>query len=136
MEHMKKMNSIRRGLAAKRKGAPNDVDDYLAGVPEPARSTLKKVRAAIRSAVPPEATEAISYRMPAFMHKGTLMWYAAFSDHCSLFPTASVIEAFKDELKNFSTSKGTIQFPVDKPLPATLVRKLVKARIAQKEQKK
>jgi len=130
------MNSIRRGLAAKRKGAPNDVDDYLAGVPEPARSTLKKVRAAIRSAVPPEATEAISYRMPAFMHKGTLMWYAAFSDHCSLFPTASVIEAFKDELKNFSTSKGTIQFPVDKPLPATLVRKLVKARIAQKEQKK
>jgi uncharacterized protein YdhG (YjbR/CyaY superfamily) len=133
---MKKIKSIRPGSAAKSKSAPKDVDTYIARVPEPARSTLKKVRAAIRSALPPEAAETISYRMPAFNYKGPLLWYAAFSDHCSLFPTASVIEAFKDELRNFSTSKGTIHFPVDKPLPATLVRKLVKARIAQKEQKK
>jgi uncharacterized protein YdhG (YjbR/CyaY superfamily) len=133
---MKKMNSIRRGSAAKSKGAPKDVDEYLARVSEPARSTLKKIRAAIRSAVPKDATEATSYRIPAFRYKGLLLWYAAFSDHCSLFPTASVIEAFKDELKGFTISKGTIQFPVDKPLPATLVRKLVKARIAQQEQKK
>ncbi len=133
---MKKTNSSHRGPAAKNQSASKDVDEYLAHVSEPARSTLKKIRAAIRSAVPSEATEAISYGMPAFKHKGTLLWYAAFSDHCSLFPTASVIEAFKDEPKNFSTSKGTIHFPVDKPLPATLVRKLVKARIAQKEQKK
>ena len=61
---------------------------------------------------------------------------AAFSDHCSLFPTAAVIERFKNELKSFSTSKGTIQFPIDKPLPAALVKKLVKARIAQNEAKK
>jgi uncharacterized protein YdhG (YjbR/CyaY superfamily) len=133
---MKKTNSTRQLSAAKGKGAPKDVDACIARVPEPARSTLKKVRAAIRSAVPSEATEMISYRMPAFNYKGPLLWYAAFSDHCSLFPTASVIEAFKNELKNFSTSKGTIHFPVDKPLSATLVRKLVKARIAQKEQKK
>jgi uncharacterized protein YdhG (YjbR/CyaY superfamily) len=86
--------------------------------------------------VPPETTEAISYGMPAFKYKGTLVWFAAFSSHCSLFPTASVIEAFKDELKGFSTSKGTIHFPTDKPLPTALVKKLVKARVAQIESKK
>ncbi len=64
------------------------------------------------------------------------MWFAAFSNHCSLFPTASVIEAFKNELKGFPTSKGTIHFPTDKPLPTALVRKLVKARVAQIESKK
>lgn len=116
--------------------APRDVDEYLAGVPEPARGTLQKIRAAIRSAAPREATEAISYRIPVFKYKGPLLWYAAFSDHCSLFPTAAVIEAFKKELKNYATSKGTIHFPVDKPLPTTLVRKLVKARMAQKVKKK
>jgi uncharacterized protein YdhG (YjbR/CyaY superfamily) len=112
------------------------VDEYLAGVPEPARSTLNKIRAVIRSAVPPEATETISYRIPAFKYKGVLVWFAAFSDHCSLFPTASVIEAFKSDLKGFSTSKGTIHFPTDKPIPAALVKKLVKARVAQMEGKK
>ena len=126
---MKKLKSGNRGSAAP--GAPKDVDEYLARVPEPARSTLKKIRAVIRSVVPPEATEAISYGMPAFKYKGTLVWFAAFSDHCSLFPTASVMEAFKNELRGFSTSKGTIQFPADKPLPLTLVKKLVKARVAQ-----
>ena len=65
-----------------------------------------------------------------------LMWFAAFSKHCSLFPTASVIEAFKNELKGFNTSKGTIQFPLDEPLPAALVKKLVKARVAQTKNRK
>ena len=64
------------------------------------------------------------------------MWYAAFSNHCSLFPGASVIKALKNELKEFPTSKGTIQFPVDKPLSAALVKKIVKARMAEKEEKK
>jgi uncharacterized protein YdhG (YjbR/CyaY superfamily) len=116
--------------------APRNVDEYFAGVPEPARSKLHQMRAAIRSAVPPEATEAISYRIPAFKYNGPLLWYAAFSDHCSLFPTAAVIAAFEKELKRYTISKGTIHFPVDKPLPATLIRKLVKARVAQKVQKK
>jgi len=133
---MKKVKSGNRGSAAKGNGAPKDVDEYLAGVPEPARNTLKKVRAVIRSAVPAEATECISYGMPAFKNKGVLVWFAAFSKHCSLFPTAAVIEAFKKELKGFSTSKGTIQFPTDKPLPAALLRKMVKARVAQNERKK
>ena len=133
---MKKVKSGKRGSAAKGSGAPKNVDEYLAGVPEPARSSLNKIRAAIRSAVPPEATETISYGMPAFKYKGVLVWFAAFANHCSLFPTASVIEMFKNELKGFATSKGTIQFPTDKALPAALVKKMVKARVAQIESKK
>jgi uncharacterized protein YdhG (YjbR/CyaY superfamily) len=133
---MRKGKSGNRGSRGKGKAAPKDIDEYLAAVPEPARSTLNKIRAAIRSAVPPQAAEIISYGIPAFKYKGVLVWFAAFSDHCSLFPTAGVIEEFERELKGLSTSKGTIQFPMDKPLPATLVRKLVKARIAQIESKK
>jgi len=112
------------------------VEEYLAAVPEPAHSTLKKVRTTIRSVVPAETTEVISYGIPAFRYKGMLVWYAAFSDHCSLFPTASVIAKFKDELKDYRISKGTIQFPVDKPLPAALLKKMVKARLAEIEDKK
>ena len=133
---MKQANSGDRGSAARGNVAPKNVDEYLAGVPEPARSTLNRVRAAIRSAVPPEATEAISYGIPTFKYKGPLLWFAAFANHCSLFPGSSVIAAFKNELKGFHTSKGTIRFPVDKPLSAALVKKLVKARIAQNEHKK
>ena len=117
-------------------GAPQSVDEYLARVPEPARSTLKKMRVAIRSALPSDATETISYKIPAFKRKNILVWFAAFSDHCSLFPTASVIAEFKDELKGFSTSKGTIHFPVDKPLPTALIKKIVKARVKQDQSKK
>jgi len=132
---MKKAKSGKSRSIAKASVAPKDVDEYLASVPEPARSTLNKMRATIRSAVPPEATEVISYRMPAFKHNRVLVWFAAFSDHCSLFPTAAVIEKFKNELKSFSTSKGTLHFPANKPLPTTLIRKLVKARVALNESK-
>ena len=89
------------------------------------------MRAVIRSVVPAEATETISYGIPAFKHNGVLVWFAAFAKHCSLFPKASVIEAFQKELKGFSTSKGTIQFPIDKPLPIALIKKIVKARVAE-----
>jgi uncharacterized protein YdhG (YjbR/CyaY superfamily) len=133
---MKVMKSGNRSSAAKGTGAPKTVDEYLAGVPEPARSMMNKMRAAIRSAVPRKATETISYRIPAFKYNGVLVWFGAFSNHCSLFPTAAVIEAYKDELKGFSTSKGTIHFPTDKPLPIALIKKLVKARVAQTKTKK
>jgi uncharacterized protein YdhG (YjbR/CyaY superfamily) len=133
---MKKVKSGNRKSAAKRKSAPKNIDEYLTAVPQPARGTLNKIRAAIRSAAPRDATEAISYGMPAFKHKGMLVWFAAFSNHCSLFPTAAVIEQFKNELKGFSTTKGTIHFPTNKPLPPALVKKLVKARVAQIESKK
>jgi uncharacterized protein YdhG (YjbR/CyaY superfamily) len=117
-------------------GRLKNTDEYLAGVPEPARGTLNKIRAAIRAAAPAEATEAIGYGMPTFRYKGALVAFAAFSKHCSFFPmSGSVLEAFQEELKGYETSKGTIRFPVDKPLPAALVKKLVKARVAQNESK-
>ena len=130
------MKARNHSSAAKGKIAPKNVDEYLADVPEPARSTLNKIRAAIRSAVPPEAIETISFGMPAFKYKGVLVWFAAFSNHCSLFPTASIVEEFRNELSGYDTSKGTIHFPTDKPLPAALVRKLVKASVAQNENRK
>jgi len=133
---VKKAGSANRKAAAKRSGAPKNTDEYLANVPEPGRGTLQKIRAAIRSAAPEETTEVISYGIPAFNYKGVLVWFAAFSKHCSLFPTAAVIEKFRGELKRYEISKGTIQFPLHKPLPAGLVKKMVKARVAQIQNKK
>ena len=132
---MRKRKSASRRPAAKRGGSPKSVDEYLARVPEPARSTLKRIRAAIRAAAPAEAAEIISYGIPAFKYKQVIVWFAAFSKHCSFFPTAAVIDEFEDELKGFSISKGTIQFPTNKPLPSALVKKMVKARLARIENK-
>lgn len=116
---------------------PKDIDEYLEDVPEPARTTLNKVRAAIRSAAPPEATEAISYGIPTFKYKGGLIAFAAFKKHCSLFPMSMAVMAeFKKELEGYETSKGTIRFPLDKPLPAALLKRIVIARIEQNESKK
>ena len=96
---------------------------------------LKQMRAAIRSAVPAEATEVISYRIPAVKYREVLVWFAAFAEHCSLFSRAAVIAEFKDELKGYVVSKGTIQFPTDKRLPASLIKKMVRARVAKVEGK-
>jgi uncharacterized protein YdhG (YjbR/CyaY superfamily) len=131
------MRKVQPGTRTRAKrGVPHNIDEYLADVPEPARGTLEKVRAAICSAAPKEAVETISYGIPAFRYKGILVWFAAFSNHCSLFPTAAIVEQFRNELEAFSISKGTIQFPTDKPLPNALVKKIVKARVAQKETRK
>jgi uncharacterized protein YdhG (YjbR/CyaY superfamily) len=131
---MKKTTSSNRGPKATGRATPKDMDEYLAGVSEPARSTLNKVRAAIRSAVPAEAAEAISYGIPTFKYKGNLVAFAAFSNHCSFFPMSyAVINVFKSDRKEFTISKGTIRFPLDKPLPAALLKKMVKARVAEKE---
>jgi uncharacterized protein YdhG (YjbR/CyaY superfamily) len=125
----------RRGVS-KAKVGPSTVEEYLARVPEPARTALKKLREVIRSVVPREATEVISYRIPAFRHNRVLVWYAAFSNHVSVFPGAAVVAAFKDDLAVFKTSKGTVQFPTDKPLPIALIKRIVKARIEEVERKK
>jgi len=144
---MKKAKSAKRRSASKSKrsvktaaknisrNAPQDFDQYLATVPQSARPALIKMRALIRSAVPPAATETISYRIPAFRDNGIIIWFAAFTDHCSLFPTASIIASFKNELMPYSTSKGTIHFPLNKPLPRALIKKIVKARVAQQPAK-
>jgi uncharacterized protein YdhG (YjbR/CyaY superfamily) len=134
---VKKTKPAKRGSTAKRSIA-NSVDEYLARMPEPARGTLKKIRALLQSVVPTEAIEAISYGIPSFKYKGWLVGYAAFANHCSFFPGA-LPGKLANELKRFPTSKGTIRFPVDRPLPAALVKKLVRARVAAnklKEQKK
>lgn len=116
----------------KASSVPKSVDEYLSRVPEPARSTLQRTREVIRSAAPPEATEGISYGMPALKYKGSLMYFAAFKNHCSLFPgSGTVIAAFEDELKGYHTSKGTLRFPWNKPLPSALVKKIVKPRVAR-----
>ena len=116
----------------KSKVAAKTVDEYLAGVPEPARSTLQHLRDVIRAVVPKETTEVISYGIPMFKFNGMLVGYAAFKKHCSLFPTGSgVLDLFEEELRGYRTSKGTIQFPADQPLPDALVRKIVKARVKE-----
>ena len=136
MSPMKKAIAADHGPAEGNSGA-REVEAYLAGVPEPARSTLAKVREAIRAAAPADATEAISYGIPAFRYRGVLVGYAAFKNHCSFFPmSASLIDTLEEEVKGYRTSKGTLQFPLDTPLPAALVKKMVKARVAENERKK
>ena len=117
----------------------NDVDSYFAALPEPARSTLEKAREAVRAAAP-EAEETISYQIPTFKYRGRpLIYLAGFKDHCSVFPTSdSEWKSFKEELKAAGakrTGKGTLQFPVDKPLPAALLKKMVKMRLKEIEGK-
>ena len=115
-------------------GRAPDVETYFAWLPEPYYTTLDKVRKAIRAAAPKPATEGIYYGMPAFHYKGGLVAYAAFKAHCSLFPlNGRLIEEFARDLAKYKTSKGAIQFPVDEPLPTPLVKKIVKARVAQNQ---
>jgi uncharacterized protein YdhG (YjbR/CyaY superfamily) len=114
------------------KVAAKTVDEYLAGVPEPAQSTLKHIRAVIQSVVPKETTEVISYGIPMFRFNGMLIGYAAFKKHCSLFPTGSgVLDSFEEELRGYRASKGTIQFPADEGFPDALLKKIVKARVKE-----
>jgi len=116
--------------------APKTMDEYMARVPEPARTTLSKVRAIIRSVVPAETTEVISYGIPTFRYKGALVAFAAFKNHCSLFPLgSSALDAMQADFKPYRVAKGTLHFPTDEPMPARLLKKLVKARIAQNEKR-
>lgn len=124
------------GAKPKSKRIPQSVEEYIGGIPDRGRTALQEIRAAIRSVVPAGTTEVISYGIPGFKHNRVLVWYAAFSDHCSLFPTAEIIAAFRDEVKGFTTSKGTIHFPLNKPMPIALIKKLVRARVARNQAKK
>lgn len=128
---MKKAKAGIRSTAGKRKKTLKTVDEYFAGLPITASERLDKIRSAIRAVVPPGTVEIISYGIPAFKNGKVLVWYAAFAEHCSLFPTASVLKKFKDQLEGFVVSKGTVQFPVDQAVPTALIKKLVKARVAE-----
>jgi uncharacterized protein YdhG (YjbR/CyaY superfamily) len=115
-----------------KRAKPKDVDDYLARLSDDKRAALKKLRKDIKAAAP-RAEECISYQVPAFRLDGRmLVWFAAASTHCSFFPGAYPIKACARDLKKYATSKGTVRFSPDTPLPATLVKKLVKVRISER----
>lgn len=115
---------------------PKDVDEYLAQVPEPGRSTLEKLRKTIKAAAP-KAIEGISYRIPVYKHLGMLVGFAAFKNHCSFFPMSyAVMKAHRKELQQYDVEKATIRFPSNKPLPAKLVQTMVKERIAENSAKR
>ncbi len=109
---------------------PKTIDEYLAALSDDKRAALEKLRRAIKAAAP-KAEECISYQLPAFRLNGRmLVWFGATANHCAFYPGA-VVEAHKADLKGYDTSKGTIRFQPDHPLPAALVRKLVRARIKE-----
>jgi uncharacterized protein YdhG (YjbR/CyaY superfamily) len=113
------------------KRTASTIDEYLANLSDDKRAALEKLRKTIRAAAP-QAEECISYQMPAFRLNGMLVGFGATANHCAFYPmSASTVAAHKEELQGYDTSKGTIRFQPDKPLPAALVRKLVKARIAE-----
>jgi uncharacterized protein YdhG (YjbR/CyaY superfamily) len=110
------------------------VDEYFSTFPENVRAILEGLRKTIRQAAP-QAEELISYNMPAFKLNGMLVYYAAYKEHIGFYPTASPIKVFKEELKNYKTSKGAIQFPIKKHIPVSLVKNIVKFRIKENLEK-
>lgn len=117
------------------KTAPKNVDDYLKLFPEQQRNTLEKIRKAIKAAAP-KAEESISYGIAAYKLNGPVAFFGGFKDHCSYFPAGySVIKKFEEELKPYKILKGTIHFPVDKPLPSSLIKKMVQFKIQENEMK-
>ena len=110
--------------------APRNIDEYIAGFPPEIQEILEKIRLTIRKAAP-KAEEAISYMMPTFKLHGNLVHFAAFKNHVGFYPAPKGIEAFKEELSAFEGGKGTVRFPLDKPIPYTLISKIVKFRVKQ-----
>jgi len=108
----------------------NEIDAYIAQFPEEIQVLLLQMRATIHSAAP-NATEAISYQIPTFKLNGNLVHFAAYKKHIGFYPASSGIEAFKDELSIYKSAKGSVQFPIDKPLPLELVTRIVQYRVAE-----
>lgn len=114
------------------KKKPKDVDAYITAAPKEVQGKLKELRTTIRK-MAPDAEERISYGMPYYSYNGRLVYFAAFKKHIGLYIPTPIIEEHKNELKNYKTAKGTVRFPIDKPLPIALVRKLIKARMKKNE---
>jgi uncharacterized protein YdhG (YjbR/CyaY superfamily) len=108
----------------------DDIDSYIASFPEDTRALLEQIRSTIRKAAP-EAKETINYRMPTFVLNGNLVHFAAFKNHIGFYPTPSGIEAFKKELSVYEGSKGSVQFPLNKPIPFDLITRIVKFRVKE-----
>jgi uncharacterized protein YdhG (YjbR/CyaY superfamily) len=113
---------------------PKNIDEYIIGFPEEIQKILKEIRSTIKKAAP-EAEEKISYGMPAFMLNGILVYFAAFKNHIGFYALPSGNEAFKKEISAYKTGKGSIRFPLDKPLPLDLITKIVKFRIKENSEK-
>ena len=114
--------------------AAKNIDDYIAGFPPDVQKILQKVRATIKRAAP-QADETISYQMPTFKLEGNLVHFAAFKNHIGLYPTPSGTERFRKELSSYETGKGSIRFPLDKPIPYDLIAKIVKFRVRENLEK-
>ena len=113
---------------------PSDIDAYIAGFPEPIQKLLQEIRVTIQRAAP-EAEEVISYGMPAFRQNGMLVYFAAFKNHIGFYPVPSGIEAFREELSAYKGTKGSVHFPLDKPLPVELISNIVSFRLSENLQK-
>lgn len=111
-----------------------NVDEYIALQPAEVRWTLEKLRETIKKAAP-KAEEVISYKMPAYKFHGVLVYFGAYQNHIGFYPTGRGISAFKKELSVYEGSKGTVRFPIDEPLPLTLIKKIVRFRLKENEQK-
>lgn len=131
---MKRLQS-KRSSKPGAKNRAKTVDEYFANIEGPAHEMLTTMRSTLRSVLPLNATEVISYGIPAFKQKKVLVWYAAFANHCSLFPGGAVLNEMKSDLDGFVTAKGTIQFPIGEPLPVALIKKIVKKRLGQIDKK-
>ena len=114
---------------------PKDFDDYLIGYPKDVQRLLMQMRSTIKKAAP-QATEKISYGIPTFTLEGNLVHFAAFKNHIGFYPTPSAITAFNKKLSSYKCSKGAVQFPLDEPLPLTLVSRMVKFRVKEKMRKR
>ncbi len=112
----------------------NEVDEYLAGQPEGHRAALERIRAKVKAIIP-DAEECISYKIPTFKYKGMLCSFAGFKNHCSFFPGKQPIVDCADDLKDFKTSAGTVQFPLDKPIPDAVLEKMIRICVARNEAK-
>ena len=111
-------------------GSPKNIDEYIAGFPRDVQQVLKQIRATIKK-VAPDAEEAIKYQIPTFVLNENLVHFAAFKNHIGFYPTPSSIEAFKDELSRYESAKGSVQFPIDEPMPLSLIGKIVKFRVKE-----
>jgi uncharacterized protein YdhG (YjbR/CyaY superfamily) len=125
----------RKGVYVKEdKGGYGSIDEYIAGFPEEVQTLLQTVRATIKAAAP-DAQEKISYQMPTFTLHGTLVYFAAWKDHIGLYALPTGVEAFREELAPYATSKGTVKLPIDKPLPTDLISRIVRFRADENRKK-
>ena len=114
--------------------SPNSIDAYIAGFPKDVQTILERIRGIVKDAAP-DAQEAIKYQIPTFVLNGNLVHFAAFQNHIGFYPTPSGIEHFKDALSSYNGAKGSVQFPLDSPIPYTLIKKIVKFRVNENRER-